>query len=270
MTSALARIIVRDMADATNNHTAEALHARISERLADLGLSANAAAIRSGLSRDFVRNTLRRPGQVPHTDNLQKLANGLETTFEWLRWGRGEKTPGVQASEKSEDRGSQAEAGRPLSEVLPIASVNLDQMREAMPPNMPVYGTAAASLAVRHEGAFEMESRVVEFVRRPPALMQVPEAYAFYVAGNSMVPAHMPGDLRFVHPYKPPRQGDTVVVQAQYAEHSGVEAFVGIYDHATSDKLFIRKLNPDATVEFSARHLKAVHRVLTLNELFGV
>ncbi len=259
MTALALRIIVRDMSDTQSDRTADALHARIRQRMGELGLSANAASLKSGLSRDFVRNTLRRPGQVPQTDNLVKLAEGLETTFEWLRWGKGELPMG------------QAPSSPPIvPDVEPVAAFNLDQVREAMPPNMPVYGTAAASLAVRHEGAFEMESRIVEFVRRPPALMQVPDAYAFYVAGNSMVPAHLPGDLRFVHPYKPPRQGDTVVVQAQYAAHSGVEAFLGIFDHTTAEMLYIRKLNPDAKVEFVARYVKAVHRVLTMNEMFGV
>lgn len=258
MTSAAVRINVRDMADATFDHTPEALHARIVQRMNELGLSANAASLKAGLSRDFVRNTLRRPGQVPHVDNLTKLAAGLETSFEWLRWGeKGKPGPGEVAN-------------RPRPDVDPVAAVNLEQLRAAMPLNMPVYGTVAASLAVRHEGAFEMENRVIEFVRRPPALFAVPDAYAFYVAGNSMVPAHMPGEVRFVHPYRPARQGDTVVIQAQYADHAGIEAFLGLYERRTAETVYIRKLNPASTVEFASRYVRAIHRVLTMNELFGI
>ncbi len=124
--------------------------------------------------------------------------------------------------------------------------------------------------AVRHEGAWEMEARVIDYVRRPPALVTVPDAYAFFVSGTSMIPEHRPGDLRFVHPYTPPRQGDSVVIQARYNSHDGIEAFLAHYDHRNGEKLFVTKLNPAATVEFDLRYVQAVHRVLTMNELFGV
>ncbi|MCQ0987525.1 XRE family transcriptional regulator [Jiella marina] len=239
------------------SHTmAETVADRLKIALEASGKTARAASLDAGLSQEFVHKILTGKSKSPRSDNLAKLAAALGVPLAWLAEG---DTPGTAHPKPSTK-----------PDVEPIAAFNMDELRNAMPPNMPVYGTVAASMAVHHEGAFEMESRIVEFVRRPPALMQVPDAYAFYVAGNSMVPAHMPGEVRFVHPYRPPRQGDTVVVQAQYADHHGIEAFLGIYDHVTEEKLFIRKLNPDAMVEFAARYVKAVHRVLTMNEMFGL
>ncbi|HEX2020266.1 MAG TPA: S24 family peptidase [Aurantimonas sp.] len=158
----------------------------------------------------------------------------------------------------------------PHGDVQPIAAFNLDALRAAMPLDMPVYGTAAGSLALHHEGAFELESRVVEYVRRPPALTNIPEAYGFYVAGGSMIPQHRPGDLRFAHPGLTPRRGDTVVVQARYAESLGVEAFIAHFQRRNDEYVFVSKLNPETEIRFEARYVVAIHRVLDLNELFGI
>ncbi|WP_229150745.1 S24 family peptidase [Aurantimonas sp. VKM B-3413] len=236
----------------------ESLQDRIRQRLKALGKTPRQVSVEIGRSPDFLRGVLRNPDSSPRGENLEALARHLETTEAWLLRGGDVAPPPLPAAV-------------PINgDVVPVAAVSLDEMRAAMPQDVPVYGTAAGSLAVKHEGAFEMEARVIEYVRRPPALFQVRDAYAFYVSGGSMVPAHNPGDLRFVHPHKPPRQGDTVVVQARYAEHRGMEAFIAIYERRTAEKVVVTKLSPPATVEFDTRFVQHVHRVLTLNELFGV
>jgi phage repressor protein C with HTH and peptisase S24 domain len=137
-----------------------------------------------------------------------------------------------------------------------------------MPNDVPVKGTAAGS---HLRGAFQLEvDTIVDWVRRPPALMNATHAYALFVEGSSMEPRYQPGDLIFVHPDRPPRPGDTVVVQAQNSQHDPIEATIGTLRRRTEKAVVIAKLNPSADVEIRADTVKAIHKVLTTNDLFGV
>lgn len=245
---------------------------RIEARLEATGQSASGASRAAGLSEDAIRNLRRSAAQGRNAGvnsrTLSALAPVLRTSVEWLTDGAGPEE--VEPTDQLRPGGANGNRRAAIQEVEPVAAFNLSSVQAAMPQNMPVFGTAAGSMAVRHEGAFELESRVVEYVRRPPALTSVSDAYAFYVTGGSMAPEHKPGDLRFVHPHKPARVGDSVVIQAQYAEHLGVEAFIAHFVRRTADHVVVAKLVPAAEVRFEARYVQAVHRVLTMNELFGV
>ncbi len=129
------------------------------------------------------------------------------------------------------------------------------------------HGTAAGS---HLSGAFQLGDNVIDWARRPPAMNGARDLYALYVEGSSMEPEHRPGDLRFVHPGRPPRLGDSVIVQIRYAEHDPIQAMIGHLVRRTGDKVVIGKLNPEATVELKRGHVLAVHKVLTMNELFGL
>lgn len=139
--------------------------------------------------------------------------------------------------------------------------------RTAMPNDVPVRGTAAGS---HLRGAFQISDDAIDYVRRPPALNGARNAYALYVEGTSMVPVYNPGDLLFVHPDRPPRIGDSVVVQVQLREADGPEATIGYLRRRSASALVIGKLSPEAEVEINTRTIIAVHKVLTMNELFGV
>lgn len=58
--------------------------ARIEKRLKMLGLSAQAASVAAGLSKDAIRNWQRKPETMPVTRSLMALAPVLETSVEWL------------------------------------------------------------------------------------------------------------------------------------------------------------------------------------------
>lgn len=139
---------------------------------------------------------------------------------------------------------------------------------QSMPADLPVLGTAAGS---HLRGAFQLETdSVIEYIRRPPGLMTAVNAYALYVDGTSMVPEHNHGDLRIVHPGRPARPGDSVIVQVKIAEHAPVEATIGHFRKKTATSVVIGKLNPPADIELKLDTVIAVHKVLTMNELFGV
>lgn len=244
------------------------LHRKIRERLAELGMTAEMASREAGLDKTFLRKALSRSNSVPRGDNLAALARALGVTTSWLLEEDGEPGSADQAAPQSSE---------PPPESGPVpAPLRRGAVREAdvdlpgrgqMPNDVPVYGTAAGSLG---KGAFQFEGGVIEYVRRPPALIGSKVIYALYVEGDSMAPEHNPGDLRFVHTMKPPRAGDSVIVQVQNHEADRVEAYIGHYIRTSGNTLLIGKLNPKATVEINRTYVRSVHKVLTINEMFGV
>lgn len=250
----------------------DALLSRIQKRLEALGKSARRASIEAGLSDGGIMNLKRavkdgRPFSF-RADSLAKLARVLLTTEAWLLRGEGpEWAPQGRAVLEPEEA---PPLDAPPAAVLPhggdvrVADVELPS-RSAMPQDVPVFGTAAGSL----EGAFQIDG-VVEYVRRPPGMIGVRDLYAIYVVNSSMEPEHHPGDLRFVHPGRPVRIGDTVVVQTKVGEHGAVQAYIKRLVKMTADTVTLVQHNPPATLELKRAYVLHMHRVLTMNELFGV
>jgi phage repressor protein C with HTH and peptisase S24 domain len=238
----------------------EDMKQRIRDRLEATGLSAEGASKKAGLSRSYLRLYLSRPGSAPRSDNLVRIAGVLETTPEWLLSGKGvsEARPGADAGNGL--AGSSAgPADFRLADVRP-------PNRHEMPLDVPVLGTAAGSV----EGAFQFEGGVIDYVRRPPALLTARDIYAIYVEGSSMEPEHRPGDLRFINPHKPPRLGDSVVVQLKNGEDGSYEAMIGHLVRRTGDEVVLGKLNPPSEVALESHRIAAIHKLLDMNDLFGV
>jgi len=204
-----------------------------------LGISAQAASLKATGSRDVIRAILNGATKSPRLDTLEKIALALETTPEWLMGKDEEPTP---------------------------ADVRLPDRRE-MPANLPVMGTRPGSGS---DGSFELEGGVVDFVRRPPALSGTRDVYSLYVEGQSMEPKFMAGDLIFVHPHRPARIGDCVLVKFKTAEDGPERASIGYFEATGPDAVSIGKLNPPQTVKIERRHIHAIDKILSLNELFGI
>ncbi|RVJ00729.1 S24 family peptidase, partial [Sinorhizobium medicae] len=103
--------------------------------------------------------------------------------------------------------------------------------------------------------------------------MGTKDIYSLYVEGSSMEPQYWQGDLVYVHPHKPARSGDAVVVQCRIGEEEiegTVEATIGLYVRRTGEALIIRKHNPPAEIEIKNEAIISYHKVLTMNELFGI
>ena len=237
------------MPNSERQEAAESIHRRIKERLAVLGLTAEGASKKAGLDRSYLRLFFER-NTMPKLDTLEKLASALETTAYWLANGDGNPNPVPQPRT----------IPNPLN--TPASSPS-----HVMPLDVPVLGVVAGNHV---HGAFQMEAAVIDYVRRAPGLFGAKNVYALYVQGDSMAPMHKAGDLLFIHPDRPPRIGDSVVVQFKESEGDYSEAMVGILEKRTPKTISLQKLNPPAIVDIDARKVEFVHRVLTMGELFGV
>lgn len=231
--------------------------ARIDKRLKELGLSAAAASRAAGGSKDLIRGLYRNPGQRPQGRMLFGLASALQVSEVWLLHGDEAPQPHYQSPTTADGR-EETSSSSPLPDLA------------AMPMDVPVYGTASGSALGLKKESMEIRAEPVDYVRRAPGLAAAKEAYALYVENNSMAPRFPPGELIMVHPGRPVRPGDIVVVRIQTAEHTPVETFIKIMVRQTDDDLICRQYNPDAEICFRATTVKSVHRVLSMAEVLGV
>jgi phage repressor protein C with HTH and peptisase S24 domain len=222
----------------------------IKRRLEELGKTPRGASLEVSDNADLIRNILVGKSQNPRSDTIEKLARALEL-------------PAEQVLAATADRESRP-TSTPVAEVRP-APVELPPLQR-MPSDVPVMGTAAGSAT----GAFQFEGGVIDYVRRPPALTGAKDIYAIFIQGDSMDPEHPPGALRFVNPHRPPSIGDTIVIQVREAENEPMQAFIKRLEKRTEASVITSQLNPPGNITFARKTILAVHKVLTVNDLFGV
>lgn len=237
---------------------ANPLYDRILERMTALGLNEHSAALKANVSIDTIRDLRRNKRQSLRVDTLSKLAVALETTVGVLS---GEDQPAASSVEMGETQPHLGQPVRAATMVLPTRQ----QMRE----DVPVLGTALGSI-VHHVEGFHFEGGQIDTVRRPPALAGARDLYAVYVAGDSMFPAHPSGELRFVHPHRPCQIGDTVIVTTRDHNDAPAQAYIKVLKKRAATSLFLEQYNPAATIEIPVKYVISMHRVLTMNELFGI
>ena len=243
---------------------------RVRQRMDTLGINMTAATKRGGLERTFVADLLSGKKQTINAANAAKLAKALECSVDWLLHGKGDVAPsqGLAVRGAGEAAGIEpagaAPPRRPGAEgEVRRADVDIP-LRGSMPRDLPIYGTAAGSVI----GTFQIDD-VVDHARRPGPLVDTP-AYGLYVTGESMVPAFQPGDLVVLHPGRPVRIGDFVVVQTRNYESGPVIAYIKKLVRVTGEKLFLQQYNPQAVVELDRRVVVSMHRVLTMAEVIGL
>ncbi|MDM9619100.1 LexA family transcriptional regulator [Rhizobium sp. S96] len=223
----------------------------LKEIIAAKGLTWEAASVQSNMERSYFRKLFERGGASPRGQTLKKISDGLGIPMSKL-------LNEADDSETTTPPPAVTTDVRPASATMPLPM--------EMIKDVPVMGTAAGS---HLRGAFQLSAEPVDYVRRPITLMKARNVYSLYVEGSSMEPQYNPGDLIYVHPDKPPRFGDAVVIQCQLQE--GIfEATIGILSRRSADTVTIRKHNPSAEIDIPKATIAAIHKVLSNNEIYGV
>ena len=101
----------------------------------------------------------------------------------------------------------------------------------------------------------------IDSIETPPSLMNTVAGYAVYVPGETMVPRFNPGEIALVHPGKPFREGDSVVVQLKpgLTQHT---AALKIFQKFTEKSIILGQFATDETLEFQRDEIKIVHKII--------
>ncbi|WP_223478720.1 XRE family transcriptional regulator [Oricola indica] len=227
----------------------ETMHDRLRKRLKAVNMVPNEASLAAGLSRGYLQSVFNREktGGGANIRELAKLAPVLKTTVTYLINGEGPET-----------------ASTPASEAIPAPVSPQPPVPHAPSRYLPVYGLAAGSVT----GMLTMTNDAIEEVPSPEVLARVRDAYAVIVTGSSMEPRYTAGDYVFVHPHKPIRQGDHVIIQE--ARDGGTVVSIKRFERLTDTHLVTVQYNPPEEVKFPRDQITAMHRVLTSNEVAGV
>ncbi|MDA0231427.1 MAG: hypothetical protein O3B21_14750 [Proteobacteria bacterium] len=189
------------------------------------------------------------------SDKRRRLAQALAADNE---------APAGKARRGGGDSGGEAAMARPrgrtgVSEAQFAHAPDIN----ALPKNFPVRGIALGG----EGGEFTYNGGEIDIVRRPLALIGVDNAFAVYVAGDSMAPRFEPGELLFVHPGRPPQPGDDVLVELHGGDGEPGACYLKRLVRRAGGKVVLGQFNPAREIRIDAAKVRAIHKVLTRAEL---
>ncbi|MGF7160149.1 phage repressor protein C with HTH and peptisase S24 domain [Rhodoligotrophos appendicifer] len=199
-----------------------ALAARVKAAREALGLSQPALAERVGMSQQGIGAI--EAGKSDRPKKLREIARVLGTTEGWLL---GETED--QGSPENREADSTYPLHQPNAEVR--GAVKLSRHR------IPLYGGGIGGT----DGRFVLNGQRLKDVLAPPSLEGVRNAYSIYQYGTSMEPRYFAGEVHFVNPNLPVRQGDFVVAQIFSEEGEPPAAYVKQFISLNSKELVLKQ-----------------------------
>jgi len=180
----------------------------------------------------------------------KRYAKALGIAWVWLLTGEGPPASDLPAED----------ASTVTRDPVPVPA------QSTMPKSVPVHGTVVGGSV----GDFEFNGEVVDYVRRPPGIANTKGVFALYVSGDSMWPRYRPGALIYLNPSRPPRPGDDVVIEmfGEAGDHG--PAYIKTLKARTPLAWVCEQFTPPMTIEYPSAKVRAVYRVMTLEELLGV
>lgn len=242
---------------------------RLAQAVARSGKSESAISREATGNPDAIRMLRKKRTRNPRADTVHKLARVLNVSASWLLTGEHAE----DGAEKPVTGRERPQPGDNPDDTVTVAEVAPFDQNGAK-RDVPVYGTAAGSFLRADDGtqvaAFQMDDNPINYASRPPALVRVPNSYALYVIGESMLPLHPPGQAVFVDPNKPVLRGDSCILHIQVAPHREIEHMIATFLRRNDEYVIVQKLNPEATLHLRVETVVRLHKVLTINELFGL
>lgn len=207
----------------------------IERRIDDLGITLAEAERRCGLPTDGIRNVLRgKPEYSPRIKTLRAIARGLDL-------------PEIVALEAN-------------------GSLNGTATKPSYSPTVPA-GTISligTFIGADSAGDFDLSGVAVESRPSPSALATVKDAFGFYVIGDQMSPRVEPGDVVYIHPGKPVKPGDLVLILFRDDSNDRFTgpAVIRTLLTETSEYVRVLKLNPlEDKKRIPRGEIKAIYKV---------
>lgn len=165
-----------------------------------------------------------------------------------------------------------AQRGVDPTEVMALAGVGpggLTSLPSAPPPLIGSSGNGGSGRdlpimgAVRggSDGFYFNEGEPKEYVRRPPLLEGVANAFALYVDGDSMEPRYFAGEILYVNPNRPVTRGCFVAVEL--ADGQGL---IKQFLRRDDNQVLLRQFNPAKEIPIPASQVKHIYRITASGE----
>ncbi len=209
------------------------------------------------------RATKLRMARVATGLSAAKIARDLGVAPPTYRaWERGENRPPIDVARKICDLFEVDDMGE-LFEDAASTTPPPETSPPFPPPQMgprdlPVLGSARGG-----SDGFDLDNgaAAMTYTDRPANLIGVQDAYAVYANGSSMEPRYYPGETLFVHPNRPARRGDFVVVQLA-AEDGTTHGIIKRFISLSHDALVVEQFNPPRKLTYVASSVAAVHLIV--------
>jgi phage repressor protein C with HTH and peptisase S24 domain len=183
----------------------------------------------------------------PPLEKCEEIGAALRISPRWLHKGEG-----------SPELGSNQQ-GQTFFNVGKIEKVPLTER----PRLLRLYSSALAGPL----GEFMLDTESAGTIPAPHILHDVQDAYAVHIVGDSMDPRYAAGEIVFVHPWKPVRRQDYVVVQLYHEGTDGaVSGMVKRFVRQTPDEVVLEQLNPAQEIALPAKVVKSIHRIVGSSE----
>lgn len=212
----------------------------ILRRASEMGRDLKSLSLEIGMNHAYLQQFIHRgvPKRLPE-DARNKLAKAISVEPNDLR--------NVDSTAETETRDTARNA-------VVGGSV-------ALRGTIPVYGHAVGG----KDGQFVLNGNKVADILAPPSLSGIPEAYAVYVVGDSMEERYFAGEVVFVNPRLPVRQGNFVVAQVREtggAHGEAPSAYVKRFISMDDKRLRLEQTNPKKYLDFPRERVVSVHRII--------
>lgn len=233
---------------------------RIERKLDQHGLSPRDASLQATGKPDLIRDLKRSKG-MPGAERLDRLAQVLGTTSEWLLRGGNEgeaeaRAATARASVKTEVAASDvgdprlAFHGQQPLKALPLLGTALGGSLDDLDENV--------DLVELHLG------EVLEYLRRPASMANDPDAYALTVLNDSMAPKFEAGDAVAISPRTPVSIGDYVIVQLrcpQLEDERITMVLIKRLVRRTAAHVELEQFNPPINFKVDIKRVACMHHV---------
>ena len=234
------------MASALKKERADDVRETLAALLRDRGIDMKEASIAIGRSHSYIQQYIKRGSpRVLEEMDRRKLAKFLKVPETLLG-----------APPALDD-----EAPLDITGIVDVPA------RTSMPSNFPVQGVGIGG----DDGDFHFNGSTVDYVRRPPALANIKNAFGIYLQGDSMWPRFESGELLYIHPGRPVSPGDYVLVELYGKDGEPGSCYVKRLVRRTADKIILQQFNPPRDdISVQANRVKAIFKILSATELLGV
>lgn len=206
------------------------------------GLSQDKLGQDVGVSRNAV--SLWEKGGEITSPNLRKLADLLGTTIGYIDAGHQNENLPQRTNDNSNVAAQNHGSVGSLAEAKGV---------DTWPRDLKIVGHVKAGV----EGFFLDQGEHHGMAYRPPALRDVANAFAVYVQDESMMERYEPGDILWVHPTRPVKPGDFVVIEL--TDH---QAFIKKLVRRTTGYIECIQLNPKKPIKYDPKKVKRIYKVV--------